>query len=548
MSHLLNLTRRYAFPYALWYAGGLLALGGTTWLSLRIPEVAQGLVDGYPGIGWQEALPLLLLGGLQMVVRSLSRIFMFWPGRKIEFHLKNDLFQSFLFYPLTAFDRYPRGQLLSHMSQDVGQIRAFYAFAVLQAANFCFLFTFLILHMWRIHPGLVLAVVGPLLATACVTRLASPRIYRLSLENQGALGDLTKELSQAFRHIPGIQGIEATGAFLENMGQKNNQVYRSYLRLAWTRVMTFPLAQFLTNLSYLFILFYGGSLILKGELTLGQLLAFQIYGGLLSFPLTALGFVVSLYYRAKAGAKTVGELLAQETEPRGDQPLKPLPSVPILRVQGLTFSYSGQKLWGKKGLTFEVKPGEILGISGRIGTGKSTLLHILSGLYPCGPGDVYFMGEDLSSLSKKSYRQQVGYGLQTPYLFSGTLRENLIFGLEHKNPSDQDLEEVLSFSAMDGDLKTFPHGLGTVLGEKGLRLSGGQKQRLALARIDLKDPVLWLLDDTTSAVDEKTEDLILEGLLSKKNQKKAIILVSHRPKTLGICDRILSLDGVSDAG
>lgn len=542
---LARVTRQFALPNWSWYLAGICALAITTWVTITIPKLSKHVINDLNKLAFSSeltnlSLMIIGLGLAQMLIRSMSRILMFWPGRKIEAEVKTYFFQRFLNLPIKFFLDHKLGDLISRISNDVGQLRVFYAFAFLQTINFFFLLCFAIAQMLSVNSALTCAALTPLILMLITTRIGMPLMHKYSMASQSTLAQLTNKVTESFVNIPVIQASHAIEAFVNGIEQSNYEVYKSNLKLALIRIAIFPLTNFLTGLSYLIVLFYGGKLIIEHKLTVGDLLAFNIYISLLSFPLTALGLIMAIYNRAKTAAQRLFEL---DQEPVENQALLPIVSSasscdsPLLEVKNLNFSYPTDEKEPTRlilqNVSFTLHNGQMLGILGPIGSGKTTLLNVIATLFQSQKGHIFFMGEDICNFSPKEIRKHMGYALQTPFLFSASIEENISFG---QVCSKQDLEKAADFAQILSDIKSQPNSWETQIGEKGVRLSGGQKQRLALARIFVKNPQLWLLDDVTSAVDQSTEQNLINAL---KSQKSGMIIVSHRPETLKKCDYIL---------
>lgn len=531
-------------PHWLWYLVGVLALLGTTWVTVYIPYLSKRVVDGFfqfrEANSIQETIYLIIgLGFLQMIIRALSRLFLFWPGRQIETEIKDHYFAHFLDLPLPFFQKRTLGDLVSRLANDVAQLRAFFAFGVLQVVNFLFLFSFAIYNMWRVNPVLTILSLAPLFCMIAVAKLASPLFHKYSKLQQSTLGDLTHSVTEAYRHVDIVQANDAVESFVRRIARSVQDVYDANIKLVMVRTFTFPLSTFFTGLSYLAILFYGGREIIQNKLTVGDILAFNIYIALLSFPLTAIGIILALYQRARSAGERLNELEEIEKEKsvleKEGTKSQLGESGPLLSVRNLTFTYERERLPVLRDLSFDLQEGEFLGISGPIGTGKSTLLHLLTRLYDPPPGTIFFRGQDILEIPLGNLRESLGLVFQTPFIFSGSIAENLAMG---RDVSGVELEDSLRRAQILPEIQRMDEGLETLVGEKGVRLSGGQKQRIALARQFLRKPPVLLLDDVAAAVDQETEKRLVDEL---RKMGSSVILVSHRPISLHACNKFLIL-------
>jgi ATP-binding cassette subfamily B multidrug efflux pump len=545
-----SFSRRYAVPLWGWYSSGFVLLAAVNLISLQIPQLAKSVINTVSESGdlsptADTALAIIGLGFLMIIIRALSRLLIFWPGRRIETEAKSDLFARLLHLPQTFFARFGMGDLISRLANDVGQLRAFFAFGLLQIMNVIFLTVFTIAQMVSAHAMLTLLSLLPLALMLVITRFAMPRMHAYSRDNQQALGSLTNRVTEAFVNVHVIQANAATETFAARADADNERVFRTNMQLTYLRMLVFPLMSLLAGLSQLVVLFYGGNEILAGRLTVGDILAFNVYIALLTFPLTALGMILAMYQRAKTALERIGVIDAAPCE--GALPLaaaaEDRATMPLLEVRNLTFTYDAK---GDEpampprlsNVSFSLKPGARLGLFGPIGSGKSTLFALLTRLADAPPGTIFWQGKDVLTSAPDELRDDVGYALQTVHLFSDTVAANLGFGLEPP-PTEAQLTAAAEQAQMLADIQAMPDGWQTQIGEKGVRLSGGQKQRLALARLFLREQKLLLLDDVLSAVDQRTEKKLIDAIYARGS---ALIIASHRGSALKRCDEILILD------
>lgn len=548
---LLHITRQFAKPNWIWYASGLIALIATTWITVTVPKLAKEVVNNLaqPSLNnsviVQTSFFIMILGLGQIFVRTLSRILIFWPGRKLEYNVREFYFNRILKMPLTFFLNQPLGDLISRISNDVSQLRIFYAFGFLQAANFILLLFSVIVKMYLVHPLLTFFCLSPLVLMLICTRLGMPYMHTASLASQQLLGQLTNQMTEVFVNISTIQLSSCLETFEPKIQNLSEKLFKTQVRLTAIRNLIFPLSTLLSGCSHLVVLFYGGSLVMEGKLSVGDLMAFNLYIGLLGFPLTALGIILSVYHRAKVSAIRLEEIRSLPLE--ADQNKEVLSGThheEIYRFNHLSYTYPGTSIPSLRDISLSIKKGERIGIEGPIGSGKTTLLHLLAGLLtPAERGQMFFCKKDALDFTPSQIRQQTAYALQSPYLFSDTIVGNITFGMKQADQEPASLLEEARVACENAqmleDVLSFDQKWQTPVGEQGVRLSGGQKQRIALSRIFIKDAPIWILDDTTSALDETTENKLIHVLAQ---QKQTMIIASHRPQTLKFCDRIIRMD------
>ncbi len=557
MMTLPSFARRYAAPLWPWYVSGLIFLAITNLITLEIPQLAKEVVNALdkaqPDFSHLQmiALSIIGLGVLQILARSLSRILMFWPGRKLEATAKVDLFSRMMSLPQDFFATHGMGDLISRLANDIGHLRVFFAFGMLQIFNMIFLLIFTIAKMVSVNPRLTAICLSPLLLMLVMTKYVLPRMHQFSRLNQDALGRLTNRVTEAFVNVHVIQANAAEKAFLARAETENQEVYSTNMKVIMLRTLFFPLMASLTGISQLLVLFYGGHEIIAGRLSVGDILAFNIYLATLAFPFTSIGIILGVYKRSKTALERLDVFFVTQPEKNfgtAQQPRKT--SQPVFEVKDLTFQYpdSTDDTRGNalRHISFILNPGESLGIFGPVGSGKSTLFRLLTRLYDAPRGTVFFHGVDILDWDPQELRRHVGYALQSVHLFSDSIRDNLTFGM-NENVSETEIDKALHAAVMDGEVAGFEAGLETKVGEKGIRLSGGQKHRLALARLFLRPYEALILDDVLAAVDNQTEAHLIDSI---KQRKAAVLIASHRIPALKACHKILYLkDGaVLDQG
>ncbi len=553
MSTLRAFSKKFALPLWRWYAAGFVALAATNLITLEIPQLAKKIVNAFEAKSFTADLPntallIIALGFLTLMIRAISRVLIFWPGRKLEADSKAYFFDKLIHLPQGFFHRFGMGDLISRLANDIGQLRAFFAFGVLQFMNMIFLLGFTITKMLSVHMELTIICLLPLFLMLVIIRLTMSSMHRFSIENQQAIGRLTNRVTEAFVNVHVIQANAAETLFSERSEQENNDVFLTNMKLVYIRTLLFPLINSLMNISQVCVLFYGGYEVMQNRLTVGDILAFNVYLAYLAFPLSAIGIVISLYQRCQAAVIRLQDIeSAKEESPSAstsDNARSGLANV--LEIKNLTFSYpqvedaTPQRTahFNIENLSIELTPGSHVGFYGPIGSGKSTLFNLITRLIDPPPGTIFFEGRDVLSYHPQELRRRIGYAQQTVYLFSDSIKANLELGMEG-NVSEEELIEVTNGAQILGEINSFDDKFETQIGEKGLRLSGGQKQRLALARVFLRKPTLLLLDDVLSAVDHRTEKHLIDFIYRSNS---TLMIASHRVSALKYCEQIIMLD------
>ena len=558
-------TKKFALPLWHWYASGFLLLAAVNLVNLQIPQLAKIIINKLTtGADLSDvrgvALAIVGLGFLMIIIRSLSRIVIFWPGRRIESASKSYFFSRTLRLTEAFFTSHGMGDLISRLANDIAQLRAFYAFGVLQLLNVVFLTVFAVARMASVHLLLTVCSLIPLGVMFVITRFAMPRMHTFSRENQDALGILTNRVTEAFVNVHVIQANGATASFAARTAEQNAAVLRTSLRLVYIRMFIFPLMTCLAGVSQLVVLFYGGHEVIAGRLSVGDILAFNVYIGLLTFPLSAMGIILALYQRARTALERLGDIDRAKPEGRLDPESHTAPdsasALPLLEVRRLSFRFDPGHTTSKTApaqtplvldeVSFKLMPGERIGLFGSIGSGKSTLFNLITRIYEPPAGTIFWRGVDVRTLEPTQLRREIGYALQQVHLFSDSIRANIAFGLSLE-PSQAELEAAAHGAQILTEIQAFGQGWETEIGERGVRLSGGQKQRLALARLLIRKPPLLLLDDVLSALDQVTEKKLLESIYALGG---SLLIASHRGSALARCDRILIMESgrVADQG
>jgi len=561
------------YPLWRWYLAGLLFLIVTNAVQMEIPRISGAVINAFktaeetlvPLLLLPEAervpvqqlvygrqlspekemailsLKLVLFGVMLILFRILSRIGFYWPGRRFEASARMDMFSRLMRLPLLFFEKHKVGDLVSRIANDTGYMRILYAFGALAACNILLSFGFSISRMLSIHPGLTSLALLPFLFTLIYTRFALPKMHGYSLENQRAIGDLTAGVSEAFANVHVIQAAAAQESFARRIDRGNRAVYTSNIRLMMMEMVVFPFIDFLANVGRFVVLLYGGALVIGGALTVGDIITFNLYIANLAFPLSMIGAVLAIYQRGKSAMQRISEVEDYPVE-RAIVPARPtVTNAPLLQVSGLSFTYpqSGNERGREavlQDIDFTLEAGQKMGISGPIGSGKSSLFNLITRLYDPAQGSILLQGRDVLSLEPEVLRREVAYAQQKVFLFSDKISSNICFGLEEM--SQAEVEAAARSACIYKEVVGFERGWETRIGEKGIRLSGGQKQRLSLARIFLRKPQLLILDDVLSAVDHATEQKLIASL---EATEAAVLIASHRSSVLKMCDEILIL-------
>jgi ATP-binding cassette subfamily B protein len=543
---ILRLLRDYAWTHRWSYLAGAVFLSLTNWVAVTIPgeigHAVDALREGTPP-GRQVAV-IAFMGLGVMLVRTLSRVLIFNPGRHVEYRLRRDLFGRLLRLQPSFYARHRRGDLVSRASNDVGMVRTMVGYAGLQVFNVTTAVILTVGKMLALSPRLTLLTLLPIVVGMGVVQWGIRRLFDLSRRNQEQLGEISDHVLGSLQGMATIQGFAAEEAFVRRFEARNQDWLRTGMRLALVRALALPLLVLAGGFSVWALIAAGGPLVLAGALTVGQLAAFTALLAVLLPPLRSLGWMLSVIQRGRASLERILELMdAPVDRPEGSSGLRPAPGRgPEIRLEALTYAYpDSPDRAALEDLTVTLPAGALVGLFGRTGSGKSTLLRILSRLDNPPRGTVVVDGVDLLDLDLDAWRERMAVVPQRPFLFSETVARNVALCEE---PEPGRVREATDLAALSADLEALPAGLETVVGERGIMLSGGQRQRVALARGLHREADLLVLDDVLSAVDHETEARLVRTLtdLNRRPRRPTVLIASHRLSALRHTDLILVLD------
>jgi ATP-binding cassette, subfamily B, multidrug efflux pump len=522
------------------YAVGAFLLVVTNTCALLIPWLLQLVVDGlqHPvnarvSAGLAAVLITVVSVGYALV-RIFSRTVILNAARMLEFQIREALFARLMTLDTGFFSRERTGDILSRFSNDLTNVRMLTGFGVMSVLNTVVIYLAALWLMLQINPWLTFAAVAPLPLMVLSVRAMSGKIFTVSRQAQdelARLSSLTEESVGAVRLIKSYcRETYVAGQFAAISGQ----CLAKNLELARLRGLVMPIMALATGAGTLAVLYLGGRLVITGQISLGEFVAFSGYLALLAWPTAVLGWILTLAQRGAASMARLNEVLHEISAVEQKQTAHPVTGIGRgIEAHGLCFRY-GERLV-LDDVTFTIAAGERVGITGPVGSGKTTLLRLIPRLLPLADGMLYVDGHDINGLELSSLRRLIGYVPQETTLFSRSIEENVAYG------ADRSVTRAIEQAGLATDLAGFSSGLATVVGERGVTLSGGQRQRVALARALVREPQLLLLDDPLAAVDAGREDEILTAL-AEGWQDKTVLMVSQRLSAFRDCQRVLVLD------
>lgn len=524
-------------------AAGLMALVFVDFVQLMIPRVIKQAVDDLTAFE-ADLQRLVRYAALITIMALLIGVFRyFWrrcllgTARRLEETLRNRLLGHLQTLSAGYFDRVKTGDLMAHATNDIQQVRMAAGMGLVAFNDAVVLGTAAIGFMLYIHVTLTLYVLIPMPFIVLTTHLLGRRMHRGYHNVQAAFADLTETVRERCAGIRMIKAHHGEAVAGRAVGSASQAYVRENIKLVGITGVFFPLMLLFTNLSLAMVLYFGGRRTILAEITTGDFVAFISYLNLLTWPMMALGWVTNLMQRGGASLARLKTILERRPEivsapaALGLGPIKG-----TIGFERLSFGYRRQPVL--EGIDLEILPGQMVGIVGPPGSGKSTLLNLVPRFYDVHKGRLTIDGLDVRDVALADLRRQIAYVPQEPFLFGGTIYDNLMFGAP--DATDKQLEQVIADAALTEMVAELPKGLNTVVGEKGVLLSGGQKQRIALARALLVQAAILLLDDPISQVDTTTGHHIIRAIQQRTGQR-TIIIVSHRLAAVRGADMIVGL-------
>jgi ATP-binding cassette, subfamily B, multidrug efflux pump len=494
-------------------------------------EVTYGVLLGYAGL-------LVGIALVQGIFSYFQRMLLVSMSRDVEFELRNTYFETLEKQPAAFFHEHPTGDLMARATNDLQAVRMVCGPAMMYGANTLMTGIGCLFFMLRIDFRLTAVALAAAPLVVVTTIVFGGRVHGHFSGVQGKFSDISSRAQESLAGVRVVRAYAQEAREEEEFQRVNQEYLEGNRRLAvWSTAMH-PLLQMLIGLGFAAVLWYGGLLVIRGGISVGELVAFNLFLSKLIWPVIALGWVVNLVQRGLASLARIRKVLDVEPAIRDEEPLAdPGLLLGDVAFRDLTFSYGTEPVL--QDVDLQVRAGQTVAVVGRTGSGKSTLLSLIPRLIDPPPGTLFLDGTDVRRLPLARLRSAIGMVPQETFLFSATVLENVAFG--RPEASREEVAEAARLAGLESDLAAFPNGLDTVVGERGLTLSGGQKQRVALARALLREPRILLLDDCLSAVDTQTEEQILRNLRTVFHGR-TVFLVSHRISTVKDADLIVVLD------
>tara|TARA_B100000683_G_scaffold264824_1_gene294935 strand:+ start:933 stop:2690 length:1758 start_codon:yes stop_codon:yes gene_type:complete len=460
-------------------------------------------------------------------------------SRFIEFDVKNEIFSHYQSLDQIFYKKNRTGDLMNRISEDVSKVRMYYGPVIMYGTNAIVLFIIIIFYMYSVAPKLTIYSLIPLPILSVFIYRISNLINKKSTLVQESLSDLSTYSQESFSGISVLKSFNIQDIIFSRFDKYALNSFKNNLSLAKIQAWFFPIILFLIGLSNLIVIYIGGKEFIDGNIEIGVIAEFIIYVNMLTWPVTLVGWVTSIVKQAEASQKRINEFLDSESSLQNGTSKLGKTNNKDITFKNIDLRYDQTGIEIFKSFNLKIKSGKVLGIVGKVGSGKTSVANLISRIYDPQKGDIFIGDKNLKSIEISELRSLISYVPQNNFLFSESIRRNIEFG----NPSST-MDEIINaakLAEIDQEIRKFENGYETILGERGVTLSGGQAQRISIARSFIKDSEIYLFDDCFSSLDSDTEDRILKNL---KNNflNKTLIIISHRVSCVKHADNIIVLD------
>lgn len=545
----------YLWHYKWHYLLGIIVLMAVDMASLYIPQYTGEIIDGLTkgAFGFEGVRPILgkiLFTGLIMMTGRFGwRYFIIGASRGIEYRMRNDLFRHLETLSARFFNSHKTGDLMAHFTNDLQAIRMGVGMAVITTFD-AVVMTIMVLVKMIVYVDFRLTMLAfvPLILVAVGCYFYGIEAKKRQTRRQEAFSHLSDKVQESLAGIRVLKSFVQEEADFRSLEEASANSMEKNLSVVKLRAVFGPALDAITGISLLMTLIFGGRMVLNGQVSIGQFVAFNSYIGMLVWPMIACGDCINTFSQASAAFQRIAVIFREKPDivdaEGAEQSQDPVRLDGDIRLNGLTFTYPDGEEPVLKNINLHIRPGEMLGVLGRTGSGKSSLADLLLRVYDCEKGMLLLDGRPIDEIPLAALHRDMAYVPQDNFLFSDTLEENIAFGLEERISEHPELRDSIRQAARDAcihdNIMDFPKEYLTLVGERGVTLSGGQKQRSSIARALLKDSAILILDDSLSAVDTDTEEQILENLLRLRKDKTTIV-IAHRISTLQKADHIAVL-------
>lgn len=541
--YIMGFFKKYLLNYIL----GIIALVMVDVAQTRVPIIVGNIIDGIEltNISMSSIkssiIILFIIAGIMYAGRIVWRYFIFGTSRNIERDIRNDMFSHLEKMSAKYYQNHAPGEIMAYMTNDLDAVRMALAQGILTLFDVIALGTLTLFNMvTEIDPLLTVAAVIPLLLIALSARFMGRELFSRYSGRQEAFADLSSFVQENLSGIKIIKSFVQESKTIMSFEKVNKNTYDKNMKLMKLQTVMHPFMQMVSGIALAVAIGYGGYITVQGRITLGDFTAFISYLGMLVWPMMAIGIMINIFTMGAASLERIENILNEQAEISDSNHTLLIDSIlGDIQVNNLNYKYPETDKYVLNDISFEVKKGQTLGIIGRTGSGKTTLVNLFLRVFDPDENTVFINDTDILSIPLNVLRKSIGYVPQDNFLFSDTIANNIDFGLR-SNDRDR-ITEAAKSAAVHENIVDFKEGYDTVIGERGVSLSGGQKQRISIARALIKDPEILILDDSVSAVDTDTEEKILKHLSETRNGKTNII-IAHRISTIQNADLIIVLE------
>ncbi len=521
-------------------------------LTLKIPRIIgqsfnivetykNGMLSDTADVKEQLLMNILIIIAVTLFAGFLTflmRQTIIVTSRLIEFDLKNEIYQQYQRLPLNFYKKNRTGDLMNRISEDVSKVRMYFGPAIMYSMNMLVLFAVGFHQMYNIDPVLTAYTLIPFPILSISIFILSKVINEKSTIVQQYLSKLTTFNQEFFSGINVVKSYSIEPAIIENFDTLANQSKNRNIDLYKVQAIFFPLMVLLIGISNLLVLYIGGKQYIEGSIPIGVIAEFILYVNILTWPVAIVGWVTSMVQQAEASQQRINEFLQQSPEIINTTEATTILNGNI-EFQNVSLTYDDTNITALKNISFKVEEGTTIAILGKTGSGKSSIINLISRLYDTSSGKVLIDNRAITEINLTDLRTQIGFVPQDPFLFSDTIENNIKFGKQQA--SSEDIITAAKNAVIHDNISEFKNKYNTILGERGVTLSGGQKQRVSIARAIIKNPKILIFDDCLSAVDTETEEQILSNL-NRISREKTTFIISHRVSSAKNADKIIVLE------
>lgn len=533
--------------YKLSYIFGIMFLVLIDYLQTIIPMNIGNVIDGLEknnitlnGIQ-REIIIIMALAIVIIIGRIMWRLLIFGAARKIERDIRDDLFAHLEKLSQRYYSKHKTGEIMAYVTNDLESVRQAMGMGVMMIFDVATLLFFTLYNMFtQINILLTIFAVIPLISIALVTAKLGPKLFRRFADRQEAFSKISDFVQEDLSGIKVVKAFVQQEKEIEAFEKISKNYFKVNMNLMKMHAALNPFMSGIAGIAMAIALAYGGYITINGVISVGNFVTFIQFLGMLVWPMMAIGMAVNTLTMGSASLKRIQSVLKEEIEIKDAENIVNVDKFEgSIKFENLNYKYPETDIYALENISFEIKKGETLGIVGRTGSGKTTLVNLLLRLYNVDENRIFVSGVDIMKLPLKTLRENIGYVPQDNFLFSETIRNNIDFS--DGNLPMATVENFAEFACVHDNIVEFKDGYETIVGERGVTLSGGQKQRVSIARALIKDPEILILDDSVSAVDTDTEEKILNNL-RKQRAGKTNIIIAHRISTIQKADHIIVID------